>query len=97
VSSISRGIEMRPGLGSHSPLYDMNNIYDNETHSASLSVIHPDFDLMKETLLNPISVLYTFVKPQFHELLIAHQIPYEHLDNICSQQALAHHLLNGLC
>ena len=47
--------------------------------------------------MNPASPLYTFVQPQFHELLIAHQIPYEHLDDARSQQALAHHLLNGLC
>jgi hypothetical protein len=53
---------------------------------------------MKDTLINPASPLCTFVQPQFHcELLIAHQIPYEHLDDARSQQALAHHLLNGLC
>ena len=98
MSSVSSAIGTRPGLESHSSSLDTHNIYDNETHITSLSIIHPEFDVMKDTLINPASPLCTFVHPQFHcKLLIAHQIPYEHLNDVQSQQALAHHLLNGLC
>jgi hypothetical protein len=80
VSPASSAIGTRPGLEFHSPTLDACNVYDNETHMTSLSVIHPEFDVIKDTLMKPSSALYTFVHPQFHEL-----------------QALAHHLLNGLC
>jgi hypothetical protein len=75
--------------------------HDNENYdlqSAAASSSSPcKVPLLRQLLLDPSSLIYTFPSSEFQHLLRDHGIPIHETDLVCSQMGLLHHLMNGLC